>query len=211
MRRLFVSVAVWFSLVLVTTSAYALSDDELLDRGINSFNQQDYLSATMYLFAYQQRGPELLKSDSVYRAKVDEALSYAINDVREQNSELERLRSQASAQQKGSLVRGVTSTPPRLGRPPSCVLSGRLIDHASRSPLSGVTIHLYSAKNPGQGVEYQVATTARTGNFYIDCSRISESNFPIEFGLQRNDWPTTELVGPEIGEKGRWMDLVLKK
>ncbi len=100
-------------------------------------------------------------------------------------------------------------------KPPTrhrCLLSGRVVHTARQRPLANVAINLYSSlrNHRPQRLKPNVATTDREGEFTIDCSSIADSSFPLAFGLDRDDWKSMYIIGPEIERKGTRTGLVLK-
>lgn len=61
-----------------------------------------------------------------------------------------------------------------------------------------------------QRLRQNVTTTGAAGDFFIDCSSVTESSHPLLFGLHRNDWKATHLTGPDVETKGTRTGLVLK-
>jgi hypothetical protein len=65
----------------VTFSAMpVLTNDQLLEEGIRCYHQSDYDRAAMYLYAYIQRNPPLLKSNPEHAEQVEDALSWSLGN-----------------------------------------------------------------------------------------------------------------------------------
>ncbi len=56
-----------------------LSDDELITNGVNAYEDEDYIRALMYLYAYWERNPQSLQNDTVYKQELKEAIEYCVN------------------------------------------------------------------------------------------------------------------------------------
>ena len=113
------------SLLVVSGAAYALTDDALLDRGIFSYNERNYIEAVMHLFAYRERDPALLRNNSQFRSDFNAALDYSRQQLIEQREEVARLREQLRRERDdgiGSRTSGITRTRPQLSRPPASPL-----------------------------------------------------------------------------------------
>lgn len=70
---------VLFALLFVFTTTEAqkiYSDDELLSTGTDYYNNNKYLQAEIYLFAYTQRNTNSYQSNSDFKLQIDQALKY---------------------------------------------------------------------------------------------------------------------------------------
>ena len=62
-------------LIFTTTEAQKIySDDELLSTGTDYYNNNKYLQAEIYLFAYTQRNTNSYQSNSDFKLQIDQAL-----------------------------------------------------------------------------------------------------------------------------------------
>jgi len=77
----------WISLLVITLLLFGdvafsgqpiLTDEQLLEEGRKCYDQNNLSQAAMYLFAYIQRNPPLMKSNPEHAKQVDDALSYCL-------------------------------------------------------------------------------------------------------------------------------------
>jgi hypothetical protein len=59
-----------------TTAQKIYSDDELLTKGTDYYNNNKYLQAEVYLFAYTQRNTNTYQSNNDFKSQIDQALAY---------------------------------------------------------------------------------------------------------------------------------------
>ncbi len=62
-------------------SQYVLSQDELIDQGTTAYNSNDFVDASIYLFAYMQLNPVELSGDRVYADLVANACANAFTNL----------------------------------------------------------------------------------------------------------------------------------
>lgn len=90
----------------------------------------------------------------------------------------------------------------------ACSLAGRVFDSDSNKPLSGVWVDLYrdlsSIQQRPQRLEAGVATTGPGGEFFINCSSVKESYFPLLLAVRHRDWVDTKITGPKIERSDEW-------
>lgn len=91
------------------------SDDQLLDYGIQNYDQANYPKAALYLFAYIQRQPQAMAYDQVHAQDVKDAYSYSQTRL---DSQLQ------STSQPGRYTGGLTVPPPELKRPEKKPMAG---------------------------------------------------------------------------------------
>lgn len=94
--------------------AQVYSDDQLLDYGIQSYEQFNYPRAALFLFAYIQRQPDAMRQDQGFAQSVQEAYGYSQRQLDSQ------LQSKASTQLPPGIGRttgGLKESPPELKRP----------------------------------------------------------------------------------------------
>ncbi len=148
--------------------------------------------------------------------KLSPNLSSLYADIWELDERVERRREEEAAQRRWEEAvaqRRREEELERRRRPgPTCTLSGRVLHIDTGEPLAGVGMDLYrSVRNQRpQSLSSNVATTGRRGEFTIDCSSISDSNFPLTFGLHRNDWKSHYIIGPEVERPGNQDGLILR-
>jgi hypothetical protein len=96
------------------------SDDQLVSIGQDVYRKGDYAAASLFLFAYIQKNPELMSTDAEFAAEVQKAYQYSLDQVRSALSERDRLKVQVAAQAHdgiGSTTSGLHEAPPPLNIP----------------------------------------------------------------------------------------------
>ena len=66
------------SIFYTQLSAQVYSDDQLFEKGSSYYNQNDFLNAAVYLFAYIQRTPQLIANNSDFATQVRTAFNYSL-------------------------------------------------------------------------------------------------------------------------------------
>lgn len=157
--RLMISLS-FFSILCCPLPARASSDDVLLNRGIEAYNRDDYVAAVMYLFAYQQNDPALLKQNPAFSQELNTVINYCADKLRSKDQEIERLKNQLARQNQGNIgssVSGLTYKP-RLVRP--------LAAPRQVSPSNGQIFNHYPRKTV---LRWQPVGGAESYTVEIDC------------------------------------------
>jgi hypothetical protein len=92
------------------------SDDQLLNYGIQSYDQMNYSKAALYLFAYIQRQPDAMTQDQDFAQSVQKAYSYSQMKL---DTQLQSVPSSQSQPQPGigRTTQGLEVPPPELKKP----------------------------------------------------------------------------------------------
>lgn len=100
------------------------SDEQLFQIAHSAYSRRDFLRAAMYLTAYIERSPDLIRDNPEHAAQVDRAWNFSQEEVKEQREEISRLRTAlddcnrlCSNGDIGSITQGLTRTPPSLDVP----------------------------------------------------------------------------------------------
>jgi hypothetical protein len=109
-------------LLLVSKSAHSdtqrYSDSQLIQIGQDVYNKGDYVAASMFLFAYIQKNPQALSTNSQFTAEVQKAYQFSLDEVRKAWNTHQTAPSQASNQQGvGKVTQGLGTAPPPLRIP----------------------------------------------------------------------------------------------
>jgi len=150
-----------FLLVVSCPAQARTSDDELYNRGELAYNRYDYVSALMYLFAYKERDPSMMREHPNFARDVDEAIDYSRNQLQNSLNDLSELRSRLASQSRngiGSSVSGLTAAPPQLHRP--------LVKPVQLSPLNGQVFHNYPRRTT---LRWRPVRGAASYSIEIDC------------------------------------------
>lgn len=96
--------------------AQVYSDDLLFDYGIQRYDQADYPRAAVFLFAYIQRQPDMMKQDQTFAKSVHDAYQYSQMQL---DSKWQAAASPEQQSQSGigRTTAGLTVPPPELKRP----------------------------------------------------------------------------------------------
>jgi hypothetical protein len=91
------------------------TDDQLLRIGQDVYLKRDYVGASLFLFAYIQKNPQLMSTNAELSSQVQSAYQYSLNQVR--SAWTVSLKAQGDA--GGSTTSGLSSPPPPLRIPPN--------------------------------------------------------------------------------------------
>lgn len=180
----------------------ALAEDTLLDRGIAAYDGSRCSEAVMYLFAYQERDPRLLREDPPFRQRVNDAIDYCKQRLEGERRELENLRARVADLERraglGSSVAGLTRAPPPLARP--------LAAPEPLAPAAGVVFGHFPRTTV---VSWRAVPGAATYTVEVDCLHCCQS------GRWCTDVGKTYIVAPGLhgtsyeftfagAQPGRW-------
>jgi hypothetical protein len=100
-------------------SPQTYTDEDLFEKGLSSYNNQAWLDAAVYLYAYVQRSPQAL-SDNAHAKQVSDAYNYCLERIKGAFTDRDRFKAQLEAQAAAGLGRttiGLTLPPPALDKP----------------------------------------------------------------------------------------------
>jgi hypothetical protein len=218
--------AALLALAMPMLASAALSEDALLDRGIEAYGNGRFVDAVMYLYAYQERSPRLLQEDPAFNRQLTDAVAYSRRRLDEEQTELADLRRRLAAQQHadniGSSVSGLKGTPPPLARPlavPQQVSpsSGVIFDHYPRTTV--LTWHAVPAA-AGYGVEVDCYQCCQAGKWCTEVGRhllvqenINATTFQFNFvGAQAGRWRVWAVDAQgHRGPSSPWWDFAYTK
>jgi hypothetical protein len=150
--------------------AQALSESQLYDTGSDAYRRQAYDRAAIFLFAFEQRDPAVLKADPAFAREFHTALDYSKQQL-EHDHQLagdyrQKLQDEASASDGsgiGHSTSGLTAAPPNLR--PHAPVSRSLSAEAARSinprQMSAINPRQMSAINPRQASAIRLALRYR--------------------------------------------------
>ena len=83
-----------FIILFISGPGYAkvLTDGYLLNTGVRAYEQDDLVTAVMYLFAYKERGPALMQQNPEFRKELLDALDYCITELKIREVAVEKIR-----------------------------------------------------------------------------------------------------------------------
>jgi hypothetical protein len=118
-------------LVCSRSECQIYSDDQLVQMGTDKLKSSDFPMASVYLFAYIQRNPQLMSAHPKFAKEVQVGYQYALDQVNQTIKERDQLKGQlaqarAEADGKGMTQAEIRQPPPRIEIPQS-----------SSSPMSG--------------------------------------------------------------------------
>jgi hypothetical protein len=105
------------------------SEDDLVRIGNDVYKKGDYIGASLFLFAYIQKNPELMVSNADWAKQVQRNYQYSLDQARQAWNERDQLQAQARQQAArsglGSTTAGLTQAPPPpLNIPPNMHMRG---------------------------------------------------------------------------------------
>jgi hypothetical protein len=195
-------------LLFLSSPLYAQthSDDELFDLAYEVYKEENFLKAAMYLLAYAERDPELMRTDPAFAAQVRNALKYSETRVQDIISSLEARLDKCQKDLTaytgiGSTVHGLTHTPPTLDPRPA-VLSKPI----QISPTNGTTFDHYPRSTT---VRWKPVPEATSYVLEIDCYHCCETNkwctdVGETYKLVRNLTTTSYTFDFAGAQPGRW-------
>jgi len=118
-------------LVCSRSECQIFSDDQLVQMGNDKLRSSDFPMASVYLFAYIQRNPQLMSTHPKFAKEVQVGYQYALDQVIQTIKDRDQLKGQlaqarAEADGKGMSQAEIRQQPPRIEIPQS-----------SPSPISG--------------------------------------------------------------------------
>jgi hypothetical protein len=126
----------WFFRILLShAQTQVYSTDDLVRIGNDVYTKGDYIGASLFLFAYIQKNPDLMTSNPDWAKQVQRNYQYSLDQVRKAWNERDQLQAQArqaaARQGVGSTSSGLTQAPPPpLNIPPNMQMRG--VDKAVR-------------------------------------------------------------------------------
>lgn len=194
--------AVAFSVFLILlcyspVESQVYSDDQLLNYGIQSYDQFDYSKAALYLFAYIQRQPDAMTQNQEFAQSVQKAYSYS---QRALDSQLQSKASSESQPGIGRTTSGLTEAPPELKRPVKLqMMSYKLILRGGGNIYFNYTPYSNFSRNPQIWITFERGQVATGQNLEHRFSLQPGQAAWLDRPISTNE-PNRLLVKEGIGE-----------